>query len=230
MAVSEKSAPSHGAPEATAGPPGDMAGRVARHCAALGISTEELARRAGMSPRYLELLEELGGDFDPAGLARIADALHMSPRELLEGPAGRRPGTGPAARRPHLGKLNPDECRDRLGTHGVGRVAVVTPEGTAVLPVNYTVLAGTVVYRTDPDAVTAAAPGAEIAFEVDDVDDTWSSGWSVLVVGTVEHVSDPDVVRVLSEQAVAEPWAGGKRELWVRLNPIRVTGRVIRVD
>ncbi|WP_377267667.1 helix-turn-helix domain-containing protein [Peterkaempfera sp. SMS 1(5)a] len=225
--MSKKIAASREAPGVPTPQRGDMARRVARHCVSLGISIEELARRASMSPRYLELLEELGGDFDPDGLARIADALHLTPHELLAGPADRPVGQGPAAPHPLLGGLGPEECRDRLGTHGVGRVAVPTPEGTAVLPVNYTVVAGAIVYRTDPDAVTAAAPGTEIAFEVDDVDEALRSGWSVLVMGTVEHVSDLDSIRLLATQ-VAEPWVGGKRDLWVRLSPTRVTGRVIR--
>ncbi|MDX3077799.1 helix-turn-helix domain-containing protein [Streptomyces sp. NPDC088354] len=226
--MSENRIPSH-APIGTPKPePGEVARRVTQRCAMLGISREEVARRAGMSPHYLKLLQEAGADFDPAGLLRIAAALRTTPGELLGGAADQPPGQGPTASHPVLQKLGPEECRDRLGTHGIGRVAMATSEGPVVLPVNYTVLAGSIVYRTDPDAVTAAAPGTEVAFEVDHVDEAMSSGWSILTVGRAEHVDDPGVVRQLSEQAATAPWAGGKRDLWVRINPTRVTGRVIR--
>lgn len=228
--MSENPTPSHRPAGAPKPQPGDVARRVTQRCAMLGISREEVARRAGMSPHYLELLQEAGSDFDPAGLLRIAAALRTTPDELLEGTAAEPPGQGSAAPHPVLQKLSPEECRDRLGTHGVGRVAMATAEGPVVLPVNYTVLAGTIVYRTDPDAVTAAAPGTEVAFEVDHIDEAASSGWSILTVGTIEHVDEPGVVRQLSEQAATGPWAGGKRDLWVRINPTQVTGRVIRTS
>lgn len=202
--------------------------RVAQRRRELGLTHEQLATRADMAPRYLQLLEELGGDFDSVGLHRLAGALETTPRDLLEGSSDGPPGEGDAAPGQGLWKLGPEECRDRLGTHGVGRVAVSMPGGPAVVPVNYTVLGGTVVYRTAPGTVTAAEPGAEVSFEVDQIDENRSRGWSVLVVGTVEHVTEPAAVRLLNAQAAAEPWAGGKRDLWVRINPTRVTGRVIR--
>ncbi|MFJ4847328.1 helix-turn-helix domain-containing protein [Streptomyces sp. NPDC088733] len=225
--MSENSTSSHrpaGTPEPQSGV---VARRVRQRCAMLGTNLEEVARRAGMSPHYLEQLLDTSRDFDPAGVFRVAAALSTTPRELLEGPADPPAGQGAAAPRPVLRKLGPEECRDLVGTHGVGRVAMATPEGPVVLPVNYTVLGGAIVYRTDPDAVTAAAEGSEVAVEVDHVDDALSSGWSVLTVGTAEHVSDPDTVRQLSEQAATEPWAGGRRDLWIRVAPERVTGRGI---
>ncbi|WP_245984318.1 helix-turn-helix domain-containing protein [Streptomyces tateyamensis] len=226
--MNESRTPSDGSAGAPTPQPGELARRVALRRGQLGLSREELAHQAGMAPRYLQLLEELGGDFDTGGLLRLAAVLETTPRELLEGSTDGPPGQGAAAPRPILWKLEPEECRDRLGTHGVGRVALSTPAGPAVLPVNYTVLGGAIVYRTAPDTVTAAAAGSEVAFEVDQVDEALRQGWSVLVVGRAERVTEPDAVQLLTEQAAAEPWAGGKRDLWVRINPTRVTGRIIR--
>lgn len=43
--------------------------------------------------------------------------------------------------------------------------------GPTVLPVNYHVDGGTIVYRTSSGSATALAAGSEVAFEVDHVDD-----------------------------------------------------------
>ncbi|WP_344444204.1 helix-turn-helix domain-containing protein [Kitasatospora nipponensis] len=220
--------PSDGSPDAATAALGVLAARVALRRRQLGLSHDQLATRADMAPRYLTLLTELGGEFDADGLQRLARALETTPQELLEGGGDGPPGQALAAPGQGLRRLGPEESRDRLGSHGVGRVGLATPDGPAVVPVNYTVLGGAIVYRTAPGTVAAAEPGSQVAFEVDQVDDALSRGWSVLVVGTVEHVTEPAAVSRLAEQAAAEPWAGGERHLWVRIHPTRVTGRAIR--
>ncbi|MCX4744788.1 pyridoxamine 5'-phosphate oxidase family protein [Kitasatospora sp. NBC_01287] len=226
--MSENTTPSDGPGGSPTGSRSGFALRVGQRRRQLGLTHEQLATRADMAPRYLQLLEELGGDFDGVGLHRLAAALETTPRELLEGSGDGPPGQGDAAPGQALWKLDPEQCRDRLGTHGVGRLALSTSGGPTVVPVNYTVLGGTVVYRTAPGTVTAAEPGGEVAFEVDQIDEARSRGWSVVVVGTVEYVTEPEAVQRLMEESAAQPWAGGKRDLWVRIEPTRVTGRIIR--
>lgn len=178
-----------------------------------------------MSPRYLQQLLEAGPDFDPGGLAQIATSLGVTYQELLEGRADPPPGqTGPAPR-PVLVHLTTAECWDKLGTRGVGRVALPAQPGPAVLPVNYAVDAGTIVYRTEPRGAAAPETGAAVSFEVDRVDDRTSQAWSVLVTGFAERVEDPATMRHLTERHAAEPWAGGNRPLWIRIRPDTVTGR-----
>ncbi|WP_327068588.1 pyridoxamine 5'-phosphate oxidase family protein [Kitasatospora sp. NBC_01302] len=226
--MSEDTTPPDEPGRSTPGRQGGFAQRVAQRRRQLGLTHEQLATRADMAPRYLQLLEELGGDFDSVGLHRLAAALETTPGELLDGSGDGPPGQGDAAAGQGLWKLDPEESRDRLGSHGIGRLGLSTPDGPAIVPVNYTVLGGTIIYRTAPGTVTAAVPGGEVAFEVDQIDETRSRGWSVVVVGTVEHVTEPAAVQRLMEQSAAEPWAGGRRDLWVRINPTRVTGRIIR--
>uniref|UniRef100_UPI00164F8623 pyridoxamine 5'-phosphate oxidase family protein n=1 Tax=Enterococcus faecium TaxID=1352 RepID=UPI00164F8623 len=115
------------------------------------------------------------------------------------------PGLGEAGRHPRLLAMDGPECRERLSTHGVGRVAVSTPHGPAILPVNYTVVDGGVAFRTGQDSPAARAAGAEAAFEVDQIDDALSRGWSVLVTGPARQVTDPAEVRRLDETAHSEP-------------------------
>lgn len=207
--------------------PGDIGRRVADERRRRGLSREEAARRAAMAPDYLAYLEERPADPTLSTLIRLAAALDTTVAALRGGGLDLPPGQGYALLHPRLRDLGPDECRALLSTHGVGRVAVSTPEGPAVVPVNYEVVDGAIAYRTAPDSVPAAAVGTEVAFEVDHVDEAMSRGWSVLVVGPARVVTEPDVVRRLTERAHTEPWAGGPREMWVSIRPTRITGRRI---
>jgi nitroimidazol reductase NimA-like FMN-containing flavoprotein (pyridoxamine 5'-phosphate oxidase superfamily) len=180
-----------------------------------------------MSPHYLAYLEGHPSDPSLATLLRLADALGTTLDGLRGGDQDLPPGQGHALLHPRLTDIGEEESRALLSTHGLGRVAVTTADGPVVLPVNYDVIDGDVVFRTAHDAAPAAAVGAEIAFEVDHVDDALSRGWSVLVVGPAEAVTDPEAVRGLEQRAHSAPWAGGPRTLWVRIRPARVTGRRI---
>ncbi|MEU9126923.1 pyridoxamine 5'-phosphate oxidase family protein [Kitasatospora sp. NPDC048540] len=215
-----------GKPDGSPVAPEDIARRIALRSRQLGLTREELANRAGMSLRYLQHLEELGEGFDQASVLRLAAALQMPYGELLEGRTDLPPGQPPPGPHPALMKLTQQECWDRLSDHGIGRVAVSSGSSPAILPVNYLVDAHSIVYRTSRTGAAAAVEGTEVAFEADHVDESDSEGWSVLVVGTVEHIDDNSAAR-LAAQPGAEPWAAGIRDLWVRIVPTRVTGRLI---
>ena len=123
--------------------------------------------------------------------------------------------------------LDAEECwrRVREHPHKVGRVAFVSDGIPTILPVNYRVDGESIVYRTRPGRKLAAVVhGAQFAFEVDDVDVAWQSGWSVLAQGRSELVTARDAIRRL-ENLGLRPWAPGVRDQWVRLRPLRVSGR-----
>lgn len=210
--------------------PGDIGRRVAHERRRQRLTRAEVAERAGMSASYLAYVEERPAAPDIGGLTRLADALGTTAAHLRGGGADLPPGEGQAAYHPELRELSPDECRDRLGTHGVGRIAVSTPDGLTVVPVNYEMIDGAIAFRTAPQAVPAAAVGTDAAFEVDHVDEAMSQGWSVLVHGPARAVTDIDAMRRLAERAHSKPWAGGERPLWVLIEPQRLTGRRIHTD
>ncbi|MDF3301506.1 pyridoxamine 5'-phosphate oxidase family protein [Streptomyces tropicalis] len=207
--------------------PGDVGRRVAAARRRQGLDLEEAARRARMSPQYLAYLEQRPSDPNLTTLIRLADALGTTLVDLQGGGEDLPPGQGHALLRPRLRDLDEGECRSLLSTHGVGRVALTTPDGPAVFPVNYDVIDDGIVFRTSPEAAPAAAVGAEVAFEVDHVDDALSQGWSVLAVGPARAVTDAGAVRRLDATVHADPWAGGERTLWVEIRPTRLTGRRI---
>ncbi|MBB1246152.1 DUF1918 domain-containing protein [Streptomyces durbertensis] len=208
--------------------PGDIGRRIAEERRRRKLTREETARRARVSPEYLRYLEEHPSAPTASTLIRLSDALGTSVAALRGGGADSPPGQGTALQHPRLRDLAPEECRALLAGHGVGRVAVTSPDGgPAVVPVNYDLVDDTIVFRTTPGSAPAEAVGRDVAFEVDHIDEAQSQGWSVLAVGPATVVTDPDSVRELSRRAHTPPWAGGGRELWVSIRPTRLTGRRI---
>jgi nitroimidazol reductase NimA-like FMN-containing flavoprotein (pyridoxamine 5'-phosphate oxidase superfamily) len=130
-------------------------------------------------------------------------------------------------------ELDETECLRLIAQGGIGRIAYLGRFGPAVLPVNYRWHDGAVVFRTarhsalDEDLQTGIAGGDyKVAFEIDDLDLAGRQGWSVLLQGPAHHV-EAGAERESALRAGIEPWAGGERELFVRIVPSRVTGRRI---
>ena len=129
-------------------------------------------------------------------------------------------------------ELGEAESLKLIARGGIGRIAYQSRFGPAVLPVNYRWNDGAVVFRTaehsalDEDLQTEIAGGEyKVAFEIDEIDTAGRGGWSVLIQGPAHHVSDAE--RAAAIQAGVESWAGGERELFVRIVPSRITGRRI---
>lgn len=221
----QEDSPGPGAPAT-----GDFGRRVAARREHLGLSRRELALRTVSAPGYIEYVETQPGSHGMGFMVRLANALETTVDELTGGTVDLPPGVGRAAYHPELVDLGQEECWKLLGTHGVGRVVVDDGRGPAVFPVNYVSTGGEVAYRTSPDSGPANAAGHETAFEVDHIDEAFSRGWSVLVVGEAEAVTAPETVRRLEEHgSVTSPWAGGQRDMWIAVTPGRVTGRRIVV-
>ncbi|MFC9926142.1 helix-turn-helix domain-containing protein [Streptomyces sp. NPDC127190] len=209
-------------------PLGDLGRRLAARRAELGLTRRQAATRAGMAPAYLRYLEEYPGAAPgPGPLIRLAEALDTTVTELTGGTVDMPPGPARAGRTPRFVELGPGECQALLGTHGVGRLALSTPIGPVIVPVNYSIVDGAIVFRTAPGTTPALAAGSRVAFEVDRIDDAFSRGWSVLVRGRARAVTDPEEQQRYTERAHSTPWAGGHRDMWVRLDPSTLTGRRI---
>ncbi|MCK7622227.1 pyridoxamine 5'-phosphate oxidase family protein [Streptomyces sp. RS10V-4] len=220
-------------PAGTGGGPapfrGDLGRRAALRRQQLGLTREEVAARAAASPGYLQYIEEHPAQPDIGFLLRLAGALDTTVADLVGGTADLPAGLGVATVRPEVLVLGPGECRELLGSHGVGRVAVTVDGVPAVFPVNYTVDHDVIAYRTHAGSGPAAAAGHEAALEVDHLDEAFSQGWSVLAVGPAEIVTAFDRTRRLEENAYSAPWVGGGRYQWIAVRPTRLSGRRIRV-
>lgn len=209
---------------------GDIGRRVATRRKQLGLSRRDVALRAAAAPGYIEYVEEHASAAPGIGfLLRLADALETTVDELTGATGDLPTGLAPAARQARMVELDAEECWTLLGDHGVGRVALSGGDGPVVLPLNYQVLDGEVMFSTTDRSSLAAAEGTEIAFEADHIDDAFSRGWSVMLVGPVHAVTDEEAARRLREAAHSAPWAGEERDHVMVLSPRRVTGRRILV-
>ncbi len=124
-----------------------------------------------------------------------------------------------------LRALSPEECFDRLEPGGIGRVGFLSAEGVVMLPVNYAITGKSVIFRTAPDTLLALYANAHLSFEVDHFDSERREGWSVLVQGHAQQVTDEREVKHLEDATHLQPWAAGNRDVYVRIAPVRVTGR-----
>ncbi|MGZ4666844.1 MAG: pyridoxamine 5'-phosphate oxidase family protein [Frankiaceae bacterium] len=122
-----------------------------------------------------------------------------------------------------------DECIRLIGATPVGRVAFAMAGEIEIMPVNHTLDGTTVVFRTATGSkLTAATQASVVAFEVDSWDAVIRDGWSVVVHGRAEQVTDRDQLRRL-EALTLRPWADAvERPQWVRILPDAVTGRRVR--
>jgi len=124
-----------------------------------------------------------------------------------------------------LRRLSQDECLQLLASRAVGRYAYVeSARALDVVPVNYVSRAdGSIIFRSGPGPKLSAADRHEVvAFQVDDIDDTDRTGWSVLVTGRARRLSYAEAVAL---EEMPNPWATGPRNNVVLIEPTRIEGR-----
>lgn len=134
---------------------------------------------------------------------------------------------------PVLEELSEAESLRLIGQAQIGRIGFTGRFGPVVIPVNFKLVDGAVIFRTEEyghlaEDLRTGITGAEykVAFEVDHTDAATRTGWSVLVQGAVHHV-DEEEERASLLMTGLEPWAGGERALFLRIVPSLVTGRRI---
>jgi nitroimidazol reductase NimA-like FMN-containing flavoprotein (pyridoxamine 5'-phosphate oxidase superfamily) len=130
-----------------------------------------------------------------------------------------------------LRELSEAECLHLLRASKVGRVAIATPEGPRVVPVNYALVPGAIVFRTSPFSILGTYAWDEpIAFEVDDVDEGRELGWSVMATGSGELIEDDTEIAAIQAISDPSPWADGDRMLYLRLRWDQLSGRSLDRD
>lgn len=119
-----------------------------------------------------------------------------------------------------------DEALSLLRTAVVGRLVYTHHGDPRVLPVNYTMHHGSVVFRTGYGDLLDHIHMRDVLFEADHADTTTQTGWSVIVEGRAEEIwrgEELDIMRRLPLRA----WAPGDRDHFIRIVSTRITGRVI---
>jgi hypothetical protein len=123
-----------------------------------------------------------------------------------------------------------DECLERLRSRPVGRVGFVSDGEIVILPVNHVVQGTQILFRTTYGSkLQTAEDEARVAYQVDRQDPATHTGWSVLVQGTAELVTDPTECSRLDALA-PPPWLDLEGDaFWVRILAVQITGREIVV-
>jgi nitroimidazol reductase NimA-like FMN-containing flavoprotein (pyridoxamine 5'-phosphate oxidase superfamily) len=121
------------------------------------------------------------------------------------------------------------ECLSLLTTQNFGRLALVVDGAPMVVPVNYGMHGDTIVIRTDEGTKLDASPMSDVAFEVDDVSHSTHAGWSVLVRGVAQDITDAlDELSIELRAIPIDTWAPGRKSHWLTITPRLVTGRRLR--
>lgn len=121
--------------------------------------------------------------------------------------------------------MDREECLSLLAGEQVGRIVHGHGPLPTILPVTYVLDAETIVFRTVAASRLVATAGSLVAFEVDEMEPALHAGWSVVVQGRLERVTDAQEVQRLS--ALVEAWAPGERDALLRIHPSLVNGRRI---
>jgi len=123
-----------------------------------------------------------------------------------------------------------EECLRLLASHSFGRLAVSMGERAPVLrPVNYLFdeTSQSVVFRTAVGSgFHALLRSAEATFEIDGIEDLARTGWSVIMSGVTDEVTNPNEISRLDGLDL-DSWAPGHKAHWMRIRALTVSGRRI---
>ena len=121
--------------------------------------------------------------------------------------------------------LNESECWSVLRTVQLGRLAVSTPAGVDIFPINFVIDHGTVVFRTAAGTkFSAALSGEPVAFEADGQEVGTQLLWSVVIHGNASEIRDRDEA-LDALRLPLTPAQAARKPRFLRITPRSVTGR-----
>ncbi len=128
-----------------------------------------------------------------------------------------------------MGVIDEAGCLELMASTPVGRLGFNTDAGPLVLPVNFAITDGSIVFRTvEGQKLAAAAEGQAVCFEVDEWNTAERTGWSVVVTGLASEVTDWAEQEILENLGLV-PWSREQwRPMWVKVEPTSISGRVLR--
>lgn len=130
-----------------------------------------------------------------------------------------------------LMEMTVEECLKMLHEGVLGRVALSTPVGPRILPVNYAMHEDDIVFRTAPySELGTYGWNVDVAFEIDQIDYDKHQGWSVVAIGRATLIEDPDEIAEIRRTWDPRPWASGARNLYLRLSWRDLSGRWVGAD
>lgn len=127
--------------------------------------------------------------------------------------------------------LSREESLKLLGSQSLGRLAVADHGyyPPHIVPVNFILDGESVLFRSDDGLKFKLSVLSEhsVSFEADSVEPSGQMGWSVVVQGRAELLTDEEA-HAVTLGAWLRPLAPGAKEQWVRIVPYTITGRRLR--
>lgn len=125
-----------------------------------------------------------------------------------------------------LGIIDEATCRRLLTQERIGRLGLSVGSLPVILPINYVVFDGRIVFRSeDGDKTRAAELGTVACLEVDQFDRFEHSGWSVLATGRLS-IAPPERVATYDRLPVV-PWALREQSRFIEMTVELLSGRSI---
>jgi nitroimidazol reductase NimA-like FMN-containing flavoprotein (pyridoxamine 5'-phosphate oxidase superfamily) len=122
--------------------------------------------------------------------------------------------------------LDREQCLSLLSSATIGRVGVTIGALPAVLPVNFCLIDGHVVFLTGQGSqLSAALRGTVVAFEVDWASELTREAWSVHIVGVSRVIKPQAADWAAVELAGLRPWVPMRGRHMVKIVPEKISGR-----
>jgi uncharacterized protein len=125
-----------------------------------------------------------------------------------------------------LEEIDPPECAVLMAATQFGRIAVVVSGQPVIVVLNHLMVGGNVVFRVGEDSRLAGltdGTSVHASYEVDSAFPVGHAGWSVIATGTLDR-EPTESVAVAAREHLAT-WAGGRREVVLRLRIQGLSGR-----
>jgi uncharacterized protein len=124
-------------------------------------------------------------------------------------------------------ELAEEPAWDFLSSQEVGRLAYHLVGEVHIVPINFTVLGGRIVFRTAPGSkLLGVVMNQDVAFEVDQFDDERAT--SVIVRGRAAFLDDAEV-DALGELAL-HSWVPTDKDAVVAIQVTEISGRSFRLE
>jgi len=120
--------------------------------------------------------------------------------------------------------LSREESLRLIAEVPVGRIGMVVASVLVIVPVNFALLDGDVVFRTGTGSKLATVVDRGVlTLEVDSLELSTRTGWSVLVTGVASELVRPDDVAAADALGL-ESWVAGRCR-YIRIRSDEVSGR-----
>lgn len=122
-------------------------------------------------------------------------------------------------------RLGAEECWHLVGSKGVGRIGFMGESTIQIVPTGYDAQRGKAYFRAGTFGELARrVHGRDVTLQVDDIDRTTFSGWSVVMTGTAHRVEDAATVAARWSAGRPSPWLPTPEAQWIALDVDAITG------